>query len=619
MSSVTAPEGYALVKVLRDSARSRVLLAVRESDGREVVLKGYHGDRNRTGAARHVQREFDAIRSVAGAGVPEALDLLLGESPPLLVLERVPGIALSQWIQQGVPELDAFLTVALRLLETLARVHARRLIHRDMTPDNVLVEPATLELLDALDARPLSRMDKAHSAVLRSRTLALVKRPDEVVRYALGVLRSFGIHWPLHPTRLRAHLALRFVDLSLRLLGTRKLVQPAARRDPAWLAPLLLLGVAGSVFPRHDINLAVLANSLPLRRYLRSGYLTGPGFRIAAHAAYRFVLLGDAEHARRHASLALEWSERIGNPIYAARTAHIVHALLQPWIMRRRQALAPMERVAESAREIGDPEFTYYARFLQTIYLTLAGEAVSVSERRLRELADSVKRAGHWFPEPEQCHHVYQKLVAAPEPRDLDAAVAESYARISAQAGTALHYTSTLWLMILCIYRRHDLAFAQSETHLRDVFRVMPFVHTADFMLYRGLAAAALATHGRSAHRRHHLRALRQCLSRMRGWAKAGPDFVHMAALLEAEAARVRGADERARSLYEQAAQRALAQEFTHHAALAYESRAHMLLDRRRETEAAASLAQASNLYRDWGALPKAAALRERRDKLTGT
>jgi hypothetical protein len=42
-----------------------------------------------------------------------------------------------------------------------------------------------------------------------------------------------------------------------------------------------------------------------------------------------------------------------------------------------------------------------------------------------------------------------------------------------------------------------------------------------------------------------------------------------------------------------------------------------MLIERRRETEAAASRAQAANLYRDWGALPKAAQLRDMRGEPT--
>jgi hypothetical protein len=95
-------------------------------------------------------------------------------------------------------------------------------------------------------------------------------------------------------------------------------------------------------------------------------------------------------------------------------------------------------------------------------------------------------------------------------------------------------------------------------------------------------------------------------LRRLRRWAKHGPDFVHMASFLEAELARLAGDESRARALYDAAAQRALEQRFVHHAALAHERRASMLVGLRRETEASASLARAVALYREWGAEPKA-------------
>src|SRR5262245_59722550 len=197
-------------------------------------------------------------------------------------------------------------------------------------------------------------MEQAQCAAMRIRTLALVKNPAECTAYILEVLRRFGVRWPLNPTPLRAAFMLRLVDWEIRLFGTRRLLKSAVNPDPKWLAPVLVLDAGGPMTARHDIHLAVLANSFPLRRYLRSGYLGGPSFRLAGHAAYRYALLGGAEQARRHASSALEWSEDLGNPIWSARTGHVVHGLIQPWIMRRRQALAPMDRVAEAAREIGD-------------------------------------------------------------------------------------------------------------------------------------------------------------------------------------------------------------------------------------------------------------------------
>jgi hypothetical protein len=474
-----------------------------------------------------------------------------------------------------------------------------------------------LKLLDALDARPLARMDVAQSAAKRLRTLALVKSPEDCVRCMLEVLRRFGLRWPVHPSRMRARLELRLVGWQMRLLGTERLVQRATKLDPEWLAPLLVLGLGGAVTIRHDIHLAVLSTTLAMRRYLRSGYLSSPSFRIATYGAYCCVVLGNPELARHYARTALEWNERYPTPIYAARAELVVHALIHPWLMRRRQALAPMERVAESAREIGDPEFTYYAHFLHATYMALAGEAVAIAERRLRELADWVQRSGHWFPEPEHCHDAYRRLSDGAAVATLDTALAERE-RLGTTTGTVWQYAQTLWLLVLCVYRRHDVAFALSESRQDEVFRAIPFVHVADHMLYRGLAAAALARRTSGAEHRRYRRALRECLKRMRRWAVAGPDFVHMASLLAAEWAWVHGRADRARALYESAAQRALTQEFPHHAALAYEARAQMLIDLRRETEAAAALAQASNLYREWGALPKSQELKETRRRLIG-
>ena len=61
--------------------------------------------------------------------------------------------------------------------------------------------------------------------------------------------------------------------------------------------------------------------------------------------------------------------------------------------------------------------------------------------------------------------------------------------------------------------------------------------------------------------------------------------------------------------LYEGAAQRALKQEFVHHAALAHEQRARLLEAERRDTLAAVARSQAARLYQQWGASAKVAAL----------
>jgi len=170
-------------------------------------------------------------------------------------------------------------------------------------------------------------------------------------------------------------------------------------------------------------------------------------------------------------------------------------------------------------------------------------------------------------------------------------------------------YACTLWIQVLCVQGRFDLAFAQSERTIGFLFRGSPFVHVVDHMFYRGLAAAALAGSARGWKRRRYHRELSRSLRHVARHVAGGPDFSHMATFLRAEDARLRHDFTRARNAYEQAALRARQQTFPHHCALARERLAQMLLALRRETEAGEALREAIAAYREWGADAKAQAL----------
>jgi ATP/maltotriose-dependent transcriptional regulator MalT len=144
------------------------------------------------------------------------------------------------------------------------------------------------------------------------------------------------------------------------------------------------------------------------------------------------------------------------------------------------------------------------------------------------------------------------------------------------------------------------------------LFRVVPFVHVADFTFYRGLAAAALAAELPRRRGARYRRAVGRCRKLLRRWARNGPDFAHMATLLEAELARLRGRPGVARSAFERAARQAREHQFLHHAALAHERRASLLTALRRETEASSALEEAAALYAEWGASSKVAQLEQR-------
>ena len=465
-----------------------------------------------------------------------------------------------------------------------------------------------LALLAALDQRSPSRLELAQVASKRLRVLLLIQQPEACLRYTVDTLRRLGVRWPEHPSRLRARLATLRVWLALRGRSIEQVLKPATRTDPGWLAPLLIHMHAGPTYMRVDVHHAALANCFVMRRFMRSGFLSPPGYAVAGHALYWLVLEGNPQRAQRLTQSAARLSERIPDPVYTPRTELLIHFAIQPWLMRRRRAIAPAGRIAEAAREIGDREFELYARFLEVAYLALAGDPLPSVEQRMRQVADSVQRSGVLYPEPEVAHGVYL-LLRSLEPDELERRLAESDAWIAGHPSSAEVYLRTFWLLVLCVLGRHELAFAQSEALGDKLFRVAPFVHVADHTFYRGLCAAVLAAQSARRPAARHRRALSRCRKLLRRWARDGPDFVHMATFLDAEHARLRGHKRLARAAYERAAQEARQQQFPHHAALAHERRSSFLASLRRETEASAALEEAAALYREWGATSKLAQL----------
>jgi histidine kinase len=475
---------------------------------------------------------------------------------------------------------------------------------------------AALATLDELDQRSPSVLEATNVAMKRIQVKALTVHPEECTRYALDVLAKLGVHWPIRPSRWRAAVALLNVQWKVWRRGHAELLHPASAVDPIQLAPILVMGIAGGAMARVSFNLGVLASCWVLCSNLRRGYLTRPGYTISVYAGSLQMVLQAARAARRMVQLALDWNERVPDPVYGPRTEMQIQALVRPWWMRRRQAIAPLDQITESMREVGDLEYASYAQFLKVIYGALAGQTVAATEEAFLQLVAGVQRRGHRYPEPERCYRAYHLLGDGDSSLELE--LRESDAWIETNQGSAESYIRTLWMMVLCIYDRHDLAFEQSEKIGKRLFEVVPYVHVADHTFYRGLSAAMLARSSRGRLRRRHVKELRQCVRRLRRWAKSGPDFGHMATLLEAERSWLQGRAETARSLYQQAARLAQKQEYVHHAALACDLHAKALSQQRRETEASAMLREACAFYEAWGARRKVVELTAEDERMTG-
>ncbi|HEX5750923.1 MAG TPA: AAA family ATPase [Archangium sp.] len=151
--------GYGLREKLFESRHSLIYRAVREADGRLVVLKLVHAEYPTSEQLARSRYEFRMTRQARGEGVIEALALEEFRNGVALVLEDFAGRPLSELLGAGPLELRRFLDMAARLAEALGGVHQRRIIHKDLNPSNILYNPDTdtLKLIDFGISTELSR------------------------------------------------------------------------------------------------------------------------------------------------------------------------------------------------------------------------------------------------------------------------------------------------------------------------------------------------------------------------------------------------------------------------------------------------------------------------------
>ncbi|MFI6016769.1 serine/threonine-protein kinase [Streptomyces sp. NPDC051287] len=122
-----------LVRPPRDSAPSR----------------GIHFGRLTPNELKRFERERQMHEQLGGHGIPRlvAYDFLGGR--PYLVTEFIDGKNLRDFLESHRPTLAATVSIVVQLLQVLERVHAARVVHRDIKPQNViLAESGQVFLVD---------------------------------------------------------------------------------------------------------------------------------------------------------------------------------------------------------------------------------------------------------------------------------------------------------------------------------------------------------------------------------------------------------------------------------------------------------------------------------------
>src|SRR5713226_6023998 len=144
MSSIPGPPAYVL-ELLRESADFTLYRGRQHGNPSPVLAIALSAEQPSPQSLRRLEHEYSLAAELDSAWAAKPLALTRHEGRTILVLEDPGGEPLDRILErcQGQPlDLTRSLRIAIGLATALGQVHLRGLIHKDIKPENVLVDDA---------------------------------------------------------------------------------------------------------------------------------------------------------------------------------------------------------------------------------------------------------------------------------------------------------------------------------------------------------------------------------------------------------------------------------------------------------------------------------------------
>ena len=153
---------YQIGRQIYESVNSLVYRGLRKTDNQPVILKMLKLDYPTPAELTRYRQEYDITRLLADVeGVVKAYRLEKHQNTLVIILEDFEAESLKIWQQQRTFSLDELLTFAIRAADILGKIHRQNIIHKDINPSNIVLNP-TSGILKIIDLGISTQFKKQH-------------------------------------------------------------------------------------------------------------------------------------------------------------------------------------------------------------------------------------------------------------------------------------------------------------------------------------------------------------------------------------------------------------------------------------------------------------------------
>ncbi|MDX1957016.1 MAG: AAA family ATPase, partial [Leptospiraceae bacterium] len=129
---------YELKEIISESAERIIQRGVRQKDGKKVVIKSIR-DTSDIKSVSRILHEYELLTSITSEGILKPIALENREGMTAILFEDTDGVSLKHHSSKNNLSLVEILGIGIQLSQTLGEMHTQNVIHKDIKPDNIII------------------------------------------------------------------------------------------------------------------------------------------------------------------------------------------------------------------------------------------------------------------------------------------------------------------------------------------------------------------------------------------------------------------------------------------------------------------------------------------------
>ncbi|MCT7950561.1 AAA family ATPase [Ancylothrix sp. C2] len=150
---------YSISELLHETAKTLVYRGYKQPNRQPVICKIINSEFPTLEETSRLKQEYQILSQLNLAGVIKAYALETFDSRLGLVLEDIGGSSLKSYLKHQKITLQDFLKISIQITEALSGLHLNHIIHKDISPKNIILNPDTF-LLKITDLGIACRLSK---------------------------------------------------------------------------------------------------------------------------------------------------------------------------------------------------------------------------------------------------------------------------------------------------------------------------------------------------------------------------------------------------------------------------------------------------------------------------